>query len=1005
MNEPMKRLIFTWATCAMAVAATAQELVPQRQESYQVRDRMMLQSLNGTWDFIYIAGEEVPAADRDFFKPDYVPSKAWGKIEVPAQWENSGKNNPRYGSELEAGRGLYRRTFEAPSNLGQDHLFVRFDGVMYGFKLYLNGHFVGEWASSFNPSQFDLTPYLYRDRPNLIAVDVTTRVKGWEFDTNDCWALSGIFRDVDLFAVPELHFQDMTFTSALKGADDALISVAIDWKTFGGAPAAGHRVEVTLFDQSMRDIASFGGAVEAGKNRLVFEKLVRGVNHWSAETPYLYTLTAKILSPGGEVVQQIRERVGIREISTEGGIFRVNGKPVLLRGVCNHEIHPLKGRALTDYERLEELRLMKAANINFVRTSHYPQHPRFLELCDEAGIYVDCEVPFGFGDSHLKDPSYQIELLKRAEATLTRDKNHPAVIFWSIGNENAYTPLVETTLKYVREKDPSRPRTIPVTRGGFMRDWPTYSDNVDLYTFHYPAAAVLDSLAPLLNKPIILTEYSHSLGLAFENLEALYNLILKYPHVAGGNAWLLMDQAVQRTRTREEFMADTLVLGVWKTPTTYYDSYGDKGTDGVVYADRYPSEDYWYLRKIYSPVIIADRELQVSAGRQTLQLNLENRFDFISLAGYSFRWKLREYYRPIASGEATSTLAARSRGTLPVELELPARDGEYILEVAVMAPTGIQIYERTIALQVTGGVPAAEPAPSKASWKVRRPSGGVAVASGDALFTMDRNGKVTWASKGQKAVVDGAPVLRVGRKPTINVVNQATRRKGVFYWNPYLLDSPTLLSSKVTGNRDSVTIEARYRWNRAEKPGQWVEGNVIYTLLPGDVLRVGYDLKPVNGTGSFLEFGLGFALAGDYSVFKWVGEGPYASTPGKTAMNERDAWALHRDDLRFPGNRAGVDFSLFCGEGVAPLGFAGHRNNLGVENLGGRIVFTDNKLLTGYGTKINFPGTGETPVEKVDRLSGSFSLLLKPCPACADRTFDPSATVVPEIPYAKSYGF
>ncbi len=979
----------------------------RRQTAYSVREKTEIVSLNGTWDFKYILGEKLPNVDTGFYEPGFQMTD-WGKINVPSHWEIAGKSRLRYGWETEAGRGLYRTFFTVPGNWEGKHVFIRFDGVLYGYKLYVNGRFAGEWNSSFNPCQFDITPFINRDGPNLLAVDVTNRSKGWEFDTNDCWGLTGIFRDVELFPVPELHFRDLVFRSYLSGDNGALLNFDVDVSAFNRVKP-GSKVQITLFDQAMRNICSFSESIVPGKENYRFEKEVRNVNCWTAETPYLYTMTAKILDSRGRVVQQVREKVGIREISIENGIFLVNRKPVLLRGICSFEIDPRVGRALTDYEILQDLTMMKAADVNFIRTASYPHHPRFLELCDEMGFYVACEVPFGFGEKHLTDPDYQIDLYNRAEATLTRDKNRPSVIFWTVGNENPYTSLVEKTLMYVKEKDPTRPRATPSARLDFLRDWTTYSDNIDIYAFHYPAPELLDSLAPLLKKPVILTEYSHSLGLAFEHLEAVYDRMLKYDHFAGGSIWHWADQGILMPKTRKEFLADDApVMGVWKDTLTYYNSYGDKGTDGIVYSDRYPSEDLWYMRKVYSPFIIHNKEFTILPGRQRISLEIENRFDFTSMQGYQIKWQLKGYRESFASGTLYSDLSPRKKGTLELDLTIPSRDENvFWLEMACISPSGIQVYEKNITLYVKERLSYLDVYRTGLSSpvKIKRKSGNV-FASESYSFALGRDGRVVFKGPDGQPVIDGLPVLRVGRKPSISTAYQTIRRKKAFYWNPYLL-TPRLLSHKTENTTNGISLEVKYRWDRQEKPEEYVDGKVIYRFAPDGLLEVTYELEPVNGTDAFLELGLGFELAANFDIFRWVGEGPFATTPGKNAFNEPGVWGLHKDDLRFSGNRADVDIALFsAGTSASGLGYIGNRNQLGVENINGTIVLTDNRWVVGYGTKSTKTGAGEKPVSEMGRVRGTFYLVPvnSKSPVFND-VFDPSKTIVPEIPFEKSYGF
>ncbi len=1024
----MKKNIICLGLYLLTHLVWAQEI--PKQSVYPVSEAVYTQSLNGDWDFKYISGEKLPDSDAKFFEREFSASN-WGKIKVPGHWEISGKAPLRYGWEIVAGLGLYRTEFSVPKNWEGKHIFIRFEGVIYGYKLYVNGQYVGAWNSSYNPCNFEVTPYLQKDKSNVLALEVTTRSKGWEFDTNDCWGLSGISRDVTLFCVPEQHFKDMVFRSKVKNDSQALLSFDLDVSHFGAGFEEGSLVQMTLFDQAMRDVCSFSESITQDKTSYHFEKEISSANLWTAETPYLYTLTAKILDKNGRVVQQIKERVGIREISIKDGVFLLNNKPILLHGICTFELDMRLGRALTDHERLKDLLMMKAANINFIRFASYPPHPRFLEMCDELGFYVDCEVPFGFGDQHLTNPDYQPELFKRAEATLTRDKNHPSIIFWTVGNENPFTELVKNTIAYVKEKDPTRPASIPMARTDFLENWEKFSDYVDLYCLHYPTPELLEKMAGILKKPIVLTEHSHSLGLAFEHLEAIFNVMLKHKNIVGGSVWQWVDQGLIKPRSKAQFESETMLKGVWKDEQTYYDSNGEHGTDGMLYADRYPSEDYWYLRKVYSPLVIHNKNIDIKEGANKISLDIENRLDFIPLNGYRIKWNLTNCGKIIESGEIYPSTLARGRSQAGLELNIPPMDiKEFLLELTCFSPAGIQISEKTVRLLLPDNQSFLEKYSTMPplAQKVENADGFLSVAAPQGVWTLSADGKLGLKNAAGDVLLEAYPSLRVGRKPTLKIVNQASRRQAVFsnnlfkadlatekpkdkkkdvyYWNPYLIAAKQI-SRRQENTKDGVCVEVEYRWQRAEKEGEYVQGFVSYTFMANGLLKISYDLKPHNASGVFLELGLGFELSKSFDTFRWFGEGPFASTPGKTAFNEIGLWAMHKDDLRFTGNRSPIDIALFARQNSSDiLGYFGKGNQLGVENIDGKIVLTDNCHVTGYGTKITHPGANEIPANQMGALKSTFYLVPASITSSIfGKVFDSSKTIVPEIPFAKSYGY
>ena len=484
------RRIFLVVALAWAGLSPAAAFVPPDS------DAQWQTSLNGDWTF-KLNG---PAAE--FVQPEFDDS-AWAKIRVPGNWEMQGFEEPIY-KEPREGQGLYRRKFAVPDAWRGRRLILRFDGVLFGYECWLNGARVGSFESGFNRCDFDVTSLVKLGAANTLAVRVYRRFKGWQFDTNDDWALSDIYRDVTLLSVPTPH-------------------------------------------------------------------KLRGVNH--------------------------------------------------------HDLHPAVGRAMTAEHSTQDVELMKQGNLNAVRTSHYPPAPALLDICDRRGIYVIDEVPFGFGDKDLTDPTHQDILLRRAEATVARDKNHPCVLIWSIGNENPITPLVVATEKRVKALAPTRYRLLPgaqVTRGKrapadadltelaektpFVFDLP---EGVEILAPHYPYAAWvpgrsrtvnLTDLAgdPRIKSPLVITGYNHALGNAFEGLKERWEVIQRERRLSGAFIWHFQDQGLARKvppgaypglpRALDD--APTVIgainANVWLSETQVLDGVGNRGQDGTVDADRFP---------------------------------------------------------------------------------------------------------------------------------------------------------------------------------------------------------------------------------------------------------------------------------------------------------------------------------------------------------------------------------------------------------------------------------
>ncbi len=985
---------------------------------YPVRERLSLQSLNGTWKFKLVKGGTLPDELERWNEPGF-NTAGWDDILVPGNWETQGFKDPEYG-DIEECTGLYSRTFNYNTAWQGKHVILRFDGVHFGYECYVNGHKAGEWGSAYNLCQFDITPYLNVDKPNKLCVLVSTRSMGWEFDVNDCWALAGITRDVELFSLDNIYLEDVACTTEVTPSLDAEVKVDVNVGYFNEDDGGHHYLSVAVSDMLNNHLLDFKTNIDKDIAAYSFRDTIMSPKLWTAETPNLYRMEVCVTDSQGKVIQRVNEKIGIRTVTIEGTTLQVNHKPVRLHGVCLNEIDPQKGRALSYKERRKQLEMMKAAHINFIRTAHYPFAPDFYDLCDEMGIYVCCEVPFGHGDEHLTDMDYLPELLSRAEATLRRDKDHPSVIIWSIGNENPYTDVVEEVIKYVKQKDPTRPRGLPQTGEYFMDHRYVMSDNVDIYMAHYLNVDKINSAVEDIKKPLLLTEYAHSYGLAFNDFEAQYANILAHPEIAGGSVWCWTDQAILtngRNVAGKPFIANykraegDAVQGVWIDPVRYMDSNDYSGTDGIVYADGYPQEDYFAVRKVYSPAIIYTDTLTGEKGKtNTFTIYMENRFDFIPLDGYTLHWELRNIHRNIAKGIERLQAEARTAGSVSLQAVIPqdVLYNDLMLYTTIEDASGKDIYEKNIPVILKGSekdyLNEIQSMPSPKKYKTKTGKDAVEVTTGDISCAIDNKGVLQIKDKDGKNLVNSPLYLRVGRRVTTTL--QYRGSKNPFYWNPYIL-SPVINSFHVTKGDTRVQVEMECRWNRVEKPEEFISGRVTVSIYPNGLIGFDYHLTPSeNATGNLMECGLTIQLTPSFDTFRWRGNGPFNQVPGKSVYNNQGYWALHKDDIRFNGNKGSVDIGVMTNETMA-IGCWSGNGNLYVENKDNDVFITQNIITTGYGSKFT-PPMGLCPVDKLPSLNGKMALFVnQPVDGTSllDGLFKPYKTAVPENPYYKSYGW
>jgi beta-galactosidase len=999
----MKRLLLL---CALAVPLAAQPV-----DVVRSADPADAVALGGDWAFRYFPAATA-GADEAFFAPDFDVA-AWARLRVPGHWELHGFAEPKY-KRVDEGTGLYRRTFRVPAGWTGGRVLLRFDGVQYGFTAWVNGRPVGEWASSYNPATFDITDAVRRDADNVLAVRVTTRSKGWEFDTNDCWALSGIHREVTLLRVPALHLQDHTVRTLVRS--DGAAELQLDLQASGPG-----RVEARLLTPDGALERAWEIALDprgAGRSSVAIPR----ARLWTAETPALYRLQLALAGPDG-AVHRVTDRVGLRTVTVEDGILKLNGVALKLRGVNHHEIWPEEGRVATEERLRRDLVMMREANVNFVRTAHYPPHPRLVELCDELGLYVMCEVPFGFGDRNLADPTFGPVLRTRARATVMRDKNRPSVLLWSIGNENPLTELGVMTAGYTRGLDPTRPVCIP-TVGSYFRNnvekFIALPEFVGVFAPHYPGPESATEQAQVLRRPIIYTEYSHSLGLAFDRTETLGEVFWREPRIAGGAVWMFQDQGIRRA-VRDSGEPKLGAMYVWPDAEHYDDTAGTDGCDGIVYSDRTPQADYWQLRKVFAPVRLRERSLAVEAGRREVVLHVDNRHDFRALAGMTLRWSLKVNGAGVQQGTRPLTAPARGTEAVALALDVPAGvAGEFCwLEVAFLDESGRALTEHALRL-----LPPAAAAPPAArlglaaagALRLEREGALSRVVHRDFTVTLRHDtGEVGILSASGRPLATGlgpsagrrftlADTLRVEREQR-DATESALRDAPTSIWTGVPSVPARLTQAEATLADGAARIVVRGAYPRLDAPAQALEGGLTLVVSADGRIAVDYAFTPVDGTGTLLEAGLALALPDGFTEFRWVGAGPHAGYPGKEALNEFGVHHLTRGDLRFQGNRRGVQVAALTDGTGAGLALLGADMDVATEEQASGVRLSHNAQVAGRGNKGGSPDV-QVKVPSVGRIEGRFTLVpLAPAWPDALRRWlgPPEARVAKFAPFLRSY--
>ena len=617
------------------------EVVPDAfQGILPVTDAKMQKSLNGQWNLKVVEGitadATVPAVDD-----------SWGKIPVPGCWENYGFCKAKYDSP-NALTGYYRTKFSVPEEWLGQRIVLRFDGVLYGYDLWINGHQAGSWRSGYNTALFDITDYLVQGEQEL-AMRVISQFPGSDFDYNDDWAPNGIFRDVTLMAVPCIHLSDLTIHTQNDGT--------VDVKTVIANGDKHTNVSHEILD---------------AQGKVVGSNKVNHPNLWTAETPYLYTLRTT-LKQKGKKLQTFHHKFGFRELTIDGKVIKLNGQPIKFRGVTCHATDPNTGKVISDSLTLKDMKLMKEASINYIRTSHYPREPRFYELADSLGFYIIDEVPFGYGDKNLYKKEFYPVLQQRAQATIRRDKNHASVLIWSLGNENPLTDICVQLGEYVKSQlDTVRPICYPQI-GSYFRSFNYKLPKViDIYAPHYPTTEQLKDFYQRADRPVIFTEYLHTLGVSFEDHDRQWEIIERTPCLAGGSVWEWVDQGMKfgaRNVNRYGYEEK-----VYTSATEGFEMCGNKGTDGLLYADRTPLPNYYELQHNYARTFVSE----VNGS----ELKIVNRYDFLNLKNnVTFHWALTNNRDTVQRGSFSVDCQPHAETTY--QLSLPRKDGLSLLQLAI----------------------------------------------------------------------------------------------------------------------------------------------------------------------------------------------------------------------------------------------------------------------------------------------------------------------------------
>lgn len=883
-------------------------LIPFADESSACRgDREaspVFRLLNGSWRFFY--GAAPWAAPEGFFEESF-DDRSWAALAVPGIWQMHGYDQPQYTNQAfpfpmdppyvpdENPIGLYRRTFEIPKAWQDRQILLTFEGVASAFYVWVNGQRAGFSKVSHMPAEFNITPQIRPGR-NQLTVQVFKWSDASYLEDQDMWRLNGIFRDVHLTAVPVVHLRDVRARTVLdKEYTDARLELTAWLKNYSSATHAGFRLGVKLLDPA--------GAVVLEKNETAGPALaghaerswalaepVRAPAKWTAETPALYTLVCTLTAPDGSVAEVAAVRIGFRQVEIRNRQLWINGVPVKLKGVNRHEFDPDTGYAVSLESMVRDIVLMKQHNINTVRTSHYPDDPRWYDLCDRYGIYVIDEADqeaHGFGykapDIPSRRPEWEAAFVDRAARMVERDKNHPSVIIWSLGNETGYGPNHDAMAAWVRAADPTRPIHYERAEEAPM---------VDIVSTMYPEVARLAAEgAKDEPRPFFMCEYAHAMGNGPGNLKEYWDTIYAHDRLLGGCVWEWADHGI-RQRT-----ADGTPWFAYGGDFEDEPNDGNFCLDGLVSPDRAPHPCMRELKHVYAPVRVEPADL--TGGRVTIV----NRHNFCALSHLQCRWQFRQDDRVLQEGTlAPLKIPAGERKDLTIPYRLPAGEpgAEYWLNLSFVlaaatswAPAGFEVASAQFAVPVKTPPRPVIKLTAMPLLKIEEHRDEVNVSAGDYTVGFDRHrGTLTRWTLAGRALLQSGPRVNLWRGPTDNdggVVMNVRHRAGQMVsdcrlgriaqkWQEAGYDRLIArVESLAFSHPEPALFQFRVQTVLAAKSLAPVFAcDQTWTVYGSGDLVLQTDLKPLRDQLPDLpRFGLQMVLPAGFDQITWYGRGPH----------------------------------------------------------------------------------------------------------------------------------
>lgn len=921
-------------------------------------------SLDGTWRFRWTATPE--ERTPDFFRIDFDDS-SWVDFPVPANWEVNGYGTPIYVSAgypfkvnppfvTDAPKasyttfkernpvGQYRRTFALSAAWEQKgQTFVRFEGVMSAFYIWVNGQRVGYSQGSMEASEFNITPYIQQGE-NQIALEVYRYSDGSYLEDQDFWRFGGIHRSISLVHTPDIRIRDFVVRT-IPDADynDFTLQIDPQLSVYRNERGEGYKVCAQLFDNNGVEVTSESGTgfllanaepildldhraanmnewyPQRGPRKMGrMTAKINAPRRWTAETPELYTLHLSLKDSTDAVVEQVIRRIGFRSVEIKNGQVLVNGQPVRFRGVNRHEHDPRTARVVSEKRMIQDILLMKQANMNAVRTSHYPNVSRWYELCDSLGLYVMDEANIeehGLRGTLASTPDWHAAFMDRAIRMAERDKNHPSIVMWSMGNESGYGPNFAAISAWLKDFDPTRPihyegaqgvngapdpHTVDVISRFYTRVQQEYlnpgvAEGADEERAENARWERLLSIAQRTNdnRPVMTSEYAHAMGNALGNFKDYWDEIYSNPRMLGGFIWDWADQGIYKEANNG------------RTMVAYGGDFGDVPNlkafcfNGVVMSDREITPKYLEVKKVYAPVAFR---------LEGNQLKVLNRNHHTGMEQYRCQYNLTINGNRLRTGELTlpqiapgdsAMIALPIWGGYPHGTDVHLRVNVALRDDCLWAKRNHEVYAEQFMLQ-EGTLPK-----ETNRYKIKLIAS-LSSKEGEAdtiLVVKNRLFAATWNMKSGDLLslnYEGAEMLAypddISAQPWAQVFRAPTDNDKSFGnwlakdWKQHEMDTPTVITQSVEYTRPADgTVRVHVHKTNKYKQGQ-VDVNYIYKVMETGEIDLAVTLTPQGELPELPRLGIAFCLPKAYDNFTWYGRGPQENYPDRKTSADMGRW-------------------------------------------------------------------------------------------------------------------